>query len=203
MFLNFRTTSFRAFQRAARSMRDEAGFTLLETLVVVGIAGVVLATTVMVSDGFVKMSKSDSASVGLESELRLARSRAVGERRTIELVFINTEQLDIVRHKIPGAPGPATEVVSQHRLESGQAFTRIAGMVDTPDAFGGIAGAISFNGAPRFTSEGTLVDNDGDLLNGTLFFGKQGDPMTARAITIFGISGLIRTWKWNGTRWTE
>jgi hypothetical protein len=77
-------------------------------------------------------------------------------------------------------------------------------MGDTPDQFGG-AGAIAFGSSPErlLTSEGTLVDSSGDVLNGTLFLAIPGDRTSARAITIFGATALFRTWRWDGRRWVE
>ena len=54
-----------------------------------------------------------------------------------------------------------------------------------------------------FTSEGTFVDQQGDPLNGTLFLSVPGDPSSARAITMFGPTALIRAWRWNGQEWVE
>jgi hypothetical protein len=54
-----------------------------------------------------------------------------------------------------------------------------------------------------FTSEGTLVDSTGDAINGTVFLAVGDQMSTARAVTIFGITGLVRSWKWDGSKWVE
>ena len=55
-----------------------------------------------------------------------------------------------------------------------------------------------------FTSEGSFVDSSGDVLNGTMYLGHAGqDPTSARAITIFGATGLVRAWRWDGRNWVE
>jgi hypothetical protein len=54
-----------------------------------------------------------------------------------------------------------------------------------------------------FTSEGAFVDQNGDPVNGTVFLGRGIDPMTARAVTIFGPTALIRQWRWNSRVWTD
>jgi hypothetical protein len=54
-----------------------------------------------------------------------------------------------------------------------------------------------------FTSDGSLVDNNGDVVNGTIFVGVPSQPQTARAVTVFGVTGLTRTWKWRGNKWME
>ena len=70
----------------------------------------------------------------------------------------------------------------------------------------GHTGAIAFGSTPtiRFTSDGSLIDSSGDVLNGTLLLGVPNDKhASARAVTIFGATGLIRSWKWNGTAWVN
>jgi hypothetical protein len=36
-----------------------------------------------------------------------------------------------------------------------------------------------------------------------VFLGTGNDINSARAVTIFGITGLVRSWKWDGRKWTE
>ena len=79
----------------------------------------------------------------------------------------------------------------------------------SPDGFSIVGatagGAIAFGASPTrmFTSDGSFVNQQGDFLNGTLFLSIQGDPLSARAITIFGATGLVRVWRWNGREWVE
>jgi hypothetical protein len=40
-------------------------------------------------------------------------------------------------------------------------------------------------------------------VNGTVFVGVPGLPYTARAVTILGATGRIRSYHWNGTTWQE
>jgi hypothetical protein len=89
-------------------------------------------------------------------------------------------------------------------LENGQEFLQFPSMPDTPDGFGN-GSAISFGGtAPiMFTSDGSLVDSAGDVVNGTIFLGEPNQKATARAVTVFGVSGLIRSWKWRGDKWMQ
>ena len=52
-----------------------------------------------------------------------------------------------------------------------------------------------------FTSDGSLIDAAGDITNGSLFFGIPEQPLSARAVTVFGITGMLRTWTWGGAQW--
>ena len=60
-----------------------------------------------------------------------------------------------------------------------------------------------FSGAQpvMFTSDGSLIDAAGDITNGSLFFGIPEQPLSARAVTVFGITGMLRTWTWGGAQW--
>jgi hypothetical protein len=133
--------------------------------------------------------------------IRNGRDLAVSSRRNVELRFINNNVIQLVRQEIPG---PAVTVLRTIELEGGMEFRREAGIPDTPDLFGGGA-PIGFGPSPRrmFTSEGSFVDVNGDILNGTLFLAVPWDRSSARAISIFGATALIRSWFWDGTRWQE
>ena len=48
-----------------------------------------------------------------------------------------------------------------------------------------------------------FVDSNGDVVNGSIFFGVPGQPLTQRAVTIFGVTGLTHNWKWRGAQWVE
>ena len=180
---------------------NAAGFTLMEMLVSLGIIGVLAGAAIIVMPGLTKQSRADGTIAQALNSLRLARDRAIGERRNFEVRFLSTNRIQVARQEIPG---PATTVVSDIYLENGQSFYRFSTLGDTPDAFGGSA-AVAFGITPTqmFTSEGTFVDSVGDTVNGTVFFGTAGDKNTARAITVFGPTALLKVWRWNGSKWTE
>ena len=108
-------------------------------------------------------------------------------------------------HPVPvEIPSGATTVVRTVALENRMQFLLQSGVPDTPDLFGN-ATAVAFgpSATRMFTSEGTFVDGSGDVLNGTVFLSIPGDPNSARAITVFGTTALLRVWRWDGRRWTE
>ena len=39
--------------------------------------------------------------------------------------------------------------------------------------------------------------------NGTIYVGMPNEIDTARAVTVFGMTGLTRAWKWRGRKWME
>jgi hypothetical protein len=131
-------------------------------------------------------------------QLKMARETAINQRRSVEVQFTPPNFMSVVRLNIP----TGTTVLSTAVLEHQTQFYSFSSMPDTPESFGK-TGPISFGSATsiRFNAEGQLVDQTGAILNGTVFVGKPGVPMTARALTVFGPTSAIRSYRWNGAAW--
>ena len=197
-------------QELAVTRRSEAGFTLLEVLVVVALLGTLAAMAIMVSPAFLKSAKADAGIEQAMDTLRLARETAISQRRNVRVVFVGLDALQTTREDI-GAGGAVTgtTVLRTVQFENRMQFRVVSGVPNTPALFSltgaTTGGAIAFGTSTTrmFTSEGTFVNQAGDALNGTIFLAIQGDPLSARAITIFGPTALIRAWRWNGRDWVE
>ena len=180
------------------------GFTMIEMLTVLAIAGVLMAAAVMVMPGILSQGRADGGAAQALNALRLARDTAIEQRRNIEVKFIGNNHIQTVRDEIlAGGIANGTTILADAYLESVQ-FIQFTGLGDTPDHFGA-SGPIAFGATPNymFTSEGTFIDATGDVLNGTMFLGTPGQTLTARAITIFGPTALLHVWKWDGSSWVD
>jgi hypothetical protein len=65
-----------------------------------------------------------------------------------------------------------------------------------------------------FTTSGALVGSaqaaaslyqvtNNNPVNASIFIGVAGKPNTARAITVFGATGRVRSYYWTGSSWQE
>jgi prepilin-type N-terminal cleavage/methylation domain-containing protein len=180
-------------------LQSDRGFTLLEIMLVVAILAVMAGMAIGISPAFVRHARAESGIAQALDMFRSAREVAISQRRNVAVQFIGNDALRTVRINIPG---PATTVLRTVQLENRMRFLLVPGLPDTPDRFGNAA-AISFGPTNQwmFTSEGTFVDANGDVLNGTLFLGIPDQINSARAISVFGATALIRTWSWNGREW--
>jgi prepilin-type N-terminal cleavage/methylation domain-containing protein len=187
-------------------VQDERGFSLLELTVVVAILGVLATITIMVSPAFMQHAKAESGIAQAVDALRVARETAISQRRNVMIEFIGLTAIRTVRQDI-GTNGvvTGTTTLATVELENNMQFRLETGMPNTPDAFPLSGTAVNFGSSPQrmFTSEGTLVDQQGDVINGTVFLARAGDALSARAISIFGPTALLRVWRWDGRQWVE
>ena len=196
---------FRLSARRACPPRSRGGFTLIELLVVIFIGSVLAATAMIAMPGVIRASKADGEMNRMVSALKRARDFAVTQRRNVLLQFPSANSMQLVRQDI-GAGGAlsGSTVLEQVTFENRFVYQLLPGVGDTPDAFGA-SSARDFGSAisVMFTSEGGLVDQTGDPVNGTIFIGADTDVLSARAATVLGTTGLVTGYRWNGRQWVK
>ena len=207
-----------------RVFRQESGFTMVELMLAVAIGLIVMGMAMGGVSGFTKNVRADGGLATAASGLRGTREAAIGNRRNVQLTF-GTNTITLTRLEycpatctsatwtasaFPGCVTSGSTCVAKTTtlrtvtLEGRAEFRLTTGVPDTPDAFG-MASATAFGALvpPMFTTDGSFINSNGDVLNGTLFIGVPGDTLSARAVTIFGATGAMRLWKWNGRAWVE
>jgi Tfp pilus assembly protein FimT len=178
--------------------KSSAGYSVIELLLTVGIMGVVSGMAMFQIGAVQPSMKGDGAMRVLIAQLNTARELSISQRRQMQVQFVSTNQIQIVRQEVPAG----TTVLSNVWIEGGIQYTLVPNVPDTPDAFGR-SGAVDFGSAARilFNSDGTLIDQNGNPLNGTVFVALPNQPRSARAVTILGGTGRVRGYKWNGAHW--
>lgn len=195
--------------------RRERGFTLLESVIVIGIMLMLGGLAVIQSFGSLQAYQANSSQDTVVSQLRVARQLAISQRRNVQVQFNSTTAPFSVSYTVlprPGSGDPTQPAVTSI-LARQTSFMQESGVPDTPMGFGtcsssgiciaGVGGGPAFM---QFTSTGQFTDATGvNPLNGTIFIGVQNQVPTARAVTIMGSTGRVRPYSYVGgtTIWTE
>ena len=200
-----------------RSRTAEQGFSLIEMVVVVALAFTIMAFAVMNTVGSSSNARANSAMDAVVSQLRQAREMAIAKRRNVQVQFTAPNQIQLTVLTLPGEPVPP--VIAPTLLPGGLSFAVLVG-TDTPMNFGNST-AISLQqpgggGAwtVMFTTSGAFCGTaqaaatlyqatNNNPVNASLFLGVVGKPTTARAVTVFGATGRVRSYYWTGVSWQE
>jgi len=178
---------------------------MLGTIVIVILILIASAFAIFQVEGALPVMRANAAMDLVVSQMRIAREMAVAQRRSVQIKFIGTNQMQLERLNQPVGFTNLDPVY----FEGGAQFVLFASLPDTPSGFGNGA-AIYFDGVTGgpssmvFQSDGTFANNaNAQTINGTVFVGIPGKSATARAVTILGATGRVRPYKWNGTQWVE
>lgn len=167
-------------------------------MLTIGIIGVISALALFQFGTAQQSIKGDGVMRVVLAQLNTARELSIAQRRNMQLQFLSPNGMRILRQEIPSG----TTVVGSAEFESGAAYHLTPGLPDTPDGFGRTQ-AVDFGTATSvmFSSDGTCIDQTGNPVNGTIFVGLPGQPLSSRAITVLGGTGRVRAYRWNGQRW--
>jgi Tfp pilus assembly protein FimT len=214
---------------ASPAANCERGFSIVEMVVVMGMLIVIAAIASIQLQPTLQQFRSSTGLDQLKAALRQARETAISQRRTIVITFptatttnntINMYQM-VVTAGATGTPPTVAEATTPFNkvvLEGTVQFLTYASETDTPDGYlnGGsptvgngvytesTTGAVVSGGPTsgmQFQSDGTFTDGNGSLLNATFFVGVPSMKETARAVTLLGGTGRVRTWSNNGSGW--
>jgi type II secretory pathway pseudopilin PulG len=191
---------------------------MVESVIVIGIILIMLALAVAQSFGSIESYRANASMDTIVSQLRVARQLAISQRRNVTVSFSTSTSPQTITYKVVANPGdtvvPTAVTVPISSLVN---FTGVSGEPDTPMAFGTCSGAYgvciaNVSGGPpvmEFTSVGQFTDNTGvNTLNGTVFMALPGQVTTARAVTVMGSTGRVRSYTYVGgsttsTAWIE
>jgi len=171
------------------------GFSLIEALIVLSVGAILASVAAPTIFDAVRNFRADASQQTVLMQLRLARSLAVDQRRIHRVTFSGNGIMRLSRLE----DGAAVDL-GNAELGSGVAFELEPGVPvegdDAPDAFDATS-AIDLNDGTSvwFRPDGSAVDGAGNPCNGVIHLAVPGVPSTARAITVFGATGRIRSWR--------
>ena len=198
----------------ARSRRTTGtrGFTLLEMMIVVTIAIVTAAFTIMGLRPMLQASRVSTAYNPALTTVRRAHDEAAAERRVFVVTFDNTVTPNTVTVSQNDTLAAGGTLLVQATLPPDITFrtepgipTTTNGTCPTPDGFGVGTTAIDFDqgvgggGAKSlyFYPDGSAHDKNlnGNINSGVVYMARSGELMSSRAITVWGTTGRIRGWR--------
>jgi prepilin-type N-terminal cleavage/methylation domain-containing protein len=184
--------------------KADAGFSLVELLIVVAVGATLLGTAIIMTRAGVTAFEANGALDSLRSQLHVAREQALSRQRVIRIA-IGTNQLDLFEQQ-PNPANPEVRIGSVV-LPGKMTFTRLpTGDLRPSDVWCQITGTtpiLNVVTTLRINSEGSLTDDTGTLVSGCIYIGQTGVTETARAVSIFGSTGSLKAYKWNGTTWVR
>jgi hypothetical protein len=177
---------------------------MVEVIVVIMILLIVMAMAIVQVRALLPAMRANAAMNLVVGQMRTAREMAIAQRRSVQVVFTQPNQIRLTRVNQPVGVFNLPAVF----FEGGAQFGVFPGIPDTPSAFGNSAPIVfgGMTGGPpnmQFQSNGTFADGLGQPLNGTVFIGIPGQPATARAVTTLGATGRVRPYRWTGSVWAE
>ena len=214
----------RSLSMMQRLKRSQAGFSLVEVIIVVFVIFVLSAMAIIMTQGTLQNYKANAARDSVVGQIRLARELAISKRRNVRIDFTLPNQIQTTVQYRPGeTPGLAIAPVylndADQGVTTGAQFYVFPALPDTPMGFGNTQ-AINLSQpagggawAVMFTTSGALVGTSAlsglDLIgnsnpvNASIFLGIPSTSSSARAITVLGATGRVRTYSWDGTQWRE
>jgi prepilin-type N-terminal cleavage/methylation domain-containing protein len=179
---------------------SSAGFTLIEMMLVVCVMGIIAAMATFQIGSIRPGLQGDGAMRAVMAELNGAREMAIAQRRYMEISFVGTNRIQVIRRDLPNGTTTLRDVA----FEAGVQYGLIAGIGDTPDGFGN-GSATSFGAAPAimFSTDGALIDTAGAPVNGTVFLAIPNESLSFRAVTVQGSTGRVRGYRWTGSQWRQ
>jgi len=190
---------FTGMTSVARRGALEAGFSLIEMMFVTGIMGVLAGIAALQIGASRPGLLGDGGMRVVLSQMNQAREMAITQRRNMRVVFTGVNTVEVYREEVPG---PTLTLVRTVPMEGGVQFLLTVGLPDTPDAFGnGTALAFGIATEVKFAPDGTLVNQSGASINGSVFLAITGNSLSSRAVTVLGSTGRVRGYRWDGRVW--
>lgn len=179
-------------------LRDKAGFTITELLIVVALLGVMAAVAIPNIISWIPAMRVNSAARDLASEMQLARMKAVSERNDYVITFDTTNNQysiyddDDSDFSTSNVLVKTVDIDTEHK---GIQFGYVSGQTSTSGT--AISNSVTFTGTPRrvaFEPNGTANKNGSVYLIPTEDIASSRKDRQ-RAITVIQ-TGRIKLWRY-------
>lgn len=202
--------------------KREAGYSLIELMVVLGIILIMSAISLPYILNYENQYKSEVQCLKIMDLMREASQRALNQRRSVRFeVDVTLNQVHIIDEVTAGddvllksVPVESTSVLKMDLPPTPLNRAALPGYADAVfaiDAIGHLKNGEMITGsrvfAIVFRSDGAVVNAANIPISRTLFIypptsatsDTASDARQIRGITIYGGSGAVRYWKYNGT----
>jgi prepilin-type N-terminal cleavage/methylation domain-containing protein len=189
-----------------RKGRTEAGFSLIEALVVIAIILVMAATAIIQIGPTLKSAKSETALATALGQLRQYHEAAVDQRRVYRMSFLAPRTIQVDQMTYDSSGSQVFTFISTIDLPVETQFTCVAGIPTTqssvPDGLGDGKTAIDFSldqggGGTTlfFQKDGRATDSAGRLNDGVVYIAQPGDLTSSKALSVLGGTGRVKGWR--------
>lgn len=209
-----------------RFQRHSKGFSITELLVVVAMIAILAAISIPMIVSSRKLYRSEEQALKVIDLMGEASQKALNQRRiyrfeidltdnVILLIDENGANPDVLVKRIP------MNLVSEVRMDQKPDAVNkpnppnFNDAVFAADSLGHMDGSTSVTGhqvfAARFRSDGSVVNAAGVPLTANIYVWAPKVPASTirrsngetKALTLYGASGLVRYWKYDGTQFIE
>jgi len=193
--------------------RKTLGFSLIELMVVVLVIAILIAGAILQIKPILLASRADAAASYTLNQIRLARERAIDERRYMSITFTAPRTI-FMQYQFTDSTGTVT--YAPVTLQAGQAGAGIITLpydmqfqtppsppATAPDNIGAqnnafdffCAGAACTGTVLYFHPDGSIVNSTDDPVQGVVYMGRPNDPLSSRAVSFFGPTGRTKAWR--------
>ena len=206
--------------------KRQKGFSLIELLIVIAVVFVLSAMAVISTKSMRDTTRANTAMDAVITQIRLARQLAIAKRRNVVVSFVSPNQVQVNIQYLTGEPA-GTPIQAMYLNDADKGVTDTSQFMNwstlgalpssgfgNADSSGINITQLSGGTAPcvAFTTTGALVGTpcggagianvaSTNPANMAVFIGRPGMPSTARAITVMGSTGRVRTYAWDGVQW--
>ena len=201
------------------------GFSLIELLVVVTVLLIICVISIPYIFQYKKLYKSEDQALKIMDVMREANQLALNQRHTFRIELDLTDNAVLLIDEKNSAAGDLVKKIPIELPADVRIDTNPSGItppnppnyskaVFANDTVGHNVGGSTVTGhsvwAARFRSDGSVVTSTNAPVSATIYLWPPLTPGNAaprskaevRAITMYGGSGAIRYWKYNGTSFT-